>query len=145
MTLSCCHLVSLPAVGVGPSRDNLHVTASMPALDSVSQPPHMQHLLIRMLAAGPQTQLSPASSLHVALEVPALDVSLVDGRPQELLLLSMDGLVAEYHSGNSAGTAYTQVRHPCCTTIVRQHLMHVLKAALKNGDTVRTASLSWQH
>jgi hypothetical protein len=56
-----------------------------------------------------QSQLSPSSSLHVALEVPALDVSLVDGRPQELLLLSMDGLVAEYHAGNSAGTAYTQV------------------------------------
>lgn len=56
-----------------------------------------------------QSQLSPSSSLHVALEVPALDVSLVDGRPQELVLLSMDGLVAEYHAGNSAGTAYTQV------------------------------------
>jgi hypothetical protein len=55
-----------------------------------------------------QSQLSLSSSLHVALEIPALDVSLVDGRPQELLLLSMDGLVAEYHAGNSAGTAYTQ-------------------------------------
>lgn len=55
-----------------------------------------------------QSQLSPSSSLHVALEIPALDVSLVDGRPQELLLLSMDGLVAEYHAGNSAGVAYTQ-------------------------------------
>jgi hypothetical protein len=67
------------------------------------------YILTQILTAVPQTQLSPASSLHVALEVPALDVSLVDGRPQELLLLSMDGLVAEYHSGNSAGTAYTQV------------------------------------
>ena len=56
-----------------------------------------------------QSQLSPSASLHVSLEVPALDVSLVDGRPQELLLLSMDGLVAEYHAGNSAGVAYTQV------------------------------------
>lgn len=56
-----------------------------------------------------QSQLSPSSSLHVSLEVPSMDVSVVDGRPQELVLLSMDGLVAEYHAGNSAGIAYTQV------------------------------------
>lgn len=64
--------------------------------------------LCTMLLCVLQSQLSPSSSLHVALEIPALDVSLVDGRPQELLLLSMDGLVAEYHAGNSAGVAYTQ-------------------------------------
>lgn len=56
-----------------------------------------------------QAKLSPSASLHVSLEVPALDVSVVDGRPQELMLLTMDGLSAEYHAGNSAGVAYTQV------------------------------------
>jgi hypothetical protein len=85
----------------------LHLT---PSTSLYSYPPDTH----RIPAAVPQAQLSPASSLHVALEVPALDVSLVDGRPQELLLLSMDGLVAEYHSGNSAGTAYTQVGQPVC-------------------------------
>jgi hypothetical protein len=43
------------------------------------------------------------------LDIPAVDLSLIDGRPQELLLLSMDGLVLEYHMGNTAGIAYTQV------------------------------------
>eukprot|EP00879_Flechtneria_rotunda_P005415 GHRR01005707.1.p1 GENE.GHRR01005707.1~~GHRR01005707.1.p1 ORF type:complete len:1494 (+),score=564.87 GHRR01005707.1:1093-5574(+) len=65
--------------------------------------------LAASLAGQDQSRLSPASAWHVNLEVPALDVSVVDGRPQELLLLSLDGLTVEYHSGNSAGTAYTQV------------------------------------
>lgn len=58
-----------------------------------------------------QSRLSPASALHFSVDIPAMDVSLVDGRPQELLLLTLDGLTLDYHAGNSAGTAYTQVRH----------------------------------
>lgn len=57
-----------------------------------------------------QSRLSPASALHLSLELPSLDVSMVDGRPQELLLLSLDGLTVEYHAGNSAGVTYNQVR-----------------------------------
>lgn len=49
--------------------------------------------------------------MHLSLELPSLDVSLVDGRPQELMLLTLDGLAVEYHAGNSAGVTYTQV---CC-------------------------------
>ncbi len=56
-----------------------------------------------------QSRLSPASALHLTVEVPALDLSLVDGRPQELLLLTLDGLTVEYHAGNSAGIMYNQV------------------------------------
>ncbi len=38
-----------------------------------------------------------------------MDISLVDQRPQELLVLSIDGLTAELHQGNCAGTPYDLV------------------------------------
>lgn len=62
-----------------------------------------------------QARLSSAAALHLSLELPSLDVSLVDGQPQELVLLSLDGLTVEYHAGNSAGITYTQVRTSCTT------------------------------
>jgi hypothetical protein len=65
------------------------------------------HCLLPLL----QSRMSPASTLHVSLDLASLDVSIVDGRPQELLLLTLDGLAVEYHAGNSAGIAYSQVRH----------------------------------
>lgn len=40
------------------------------------------------------------------MDIPAIDVSLVDARPQELLLLSVDGLSVELVQGNSAGTPF---------------------------------------
>jgi hypothetical protein len=47
--------------------------------------------------------------MHLSVEIPAMDLSLVDGRPQELLLLTLDGLTLEYYAGNSAGVSYNQV------------------------------------
>lgn len=41
-------------------------------------------------------------------QVSGLELSLVDGRPQELLVLSLEGLSAEYHAGSTAGVAYVQ-------------------------------------
>jgi hypothetical protein len=66
-----------------------------------------------------QARLSPAASMHLSVEVPAMDLSLVDGRPQELLLLTLDGLTLEYHAGNSAGVSYNQVRQAAghCETL----------------------------
>ena len=39
-----------------------------------------------------------------------MEVSLLDTRPQELLLLTLDGLGLEYHVASTAGVAYQQVR-----------------------------------
>eukprot|EP00878_Enallax_costatus_P013777 GHUV01014408.1.p1 GENE.GHUV01014408.1~~GHUV01014408.1.p1 ORF type:complete len:898 (+),score=328.70 GHUV01014408.1:398-3091(+) len=65
--------------------------------------------LAAAIAGQDQARLSPAAAMHLSLELPSLDVSLVDGQPQELVLLSLDGLTVEYHAGNSAGITYTQL------------------------------------
>lgn len=69
----------------------------------------MHCLLLSLAVPLLQARLSPAASMHLCIEVPAMDLSLVDGRPQELLLLTLDGLTLEYHAGNSAGVSYNQV------------------------------------
>jgi|AntDeeMetagen681_2_1112603.scaffolds.fasta_scaffold65017_1 hypothetical protein len=41
-------------------------------------------------------------------QVTGLELSLVDHRPQELIVLSLDGLVLEWALGSSGGLAYSQ-------------------------------------
>lgn len=53
--------------------------------------------------------MASSSGLHLALDIPGLDVSVVDARPQELLLLSVDKLSVEYHWATSAGVPYTLI------------------------------------
>ncbi|GFH31625.1 uncharacterized protein HaLaN_30702, partial [Haematococcus lacustris] len=54
-----------------------------------------------------------AAGLHFILEVSGCEVSLVDGLPQELALLSLEGLGLEVHWGITAGLAHTQLALRC--------------------------------
>uniref|UniRef100_A0A7S3R138 Vacuolar protein sorting-associated protein 13 VPS13 adaptor binding domain-containing protein n=1 Tax=Dunaliella tertiolecta TaxID=3047 RepID=A0A7S3R138_DUNTE len=49
-----------------------------------------------------------AASKHISVEVTGLEVSLVDHRPQELLVLSLEGLMLDWASGSSGGLAFSQ-------------------------------------
>lgn len=70
------------------------------------------------------------AALHFSLSFGSMDVSLVDHRPQELLLLSLDDLTAEHHAGSSAGERPTAVdiipvveitlAMPACKSLMQQ-------------------------
>ena len=49
------------------------------------------------------------SSSTLALQVSSsMELSLVDGRPRELLVATLDGLGVEYHMGSTGGIDYVQ-------------------------------------
>ena len=57
--------------------------------------------------APPPTHIHTSSHLQVSS---SLELSLVDGRPRELLVATLDGLGVEYHSGSTAGgVAFVQL------------------------------------
>ena len=97
----------------GAAGASLGRTQTDAALRVAPRPPrgataHQLHLAAA-LSGQEQARASPASGFHACVELPALDVSVVDQRPQELLLLSVDGLAAELHRGNCAGAPYELV------------------------------------
>jgi hypothetical protein len=75
--------------------------------------------------------------MHLSVEIPAMDLSLVDARPQELLLLTLDGLTLEHHAGNSAGISYNQVRGNRAASRV---LAGLLQAPYAAGCLLNTSS-----
>ena len=81
---------------------------SHPAVNTTCycQPLHVAFVLLLQHAA------SPASAVAVKVDLSLLDVSLVDARPAELLLTTLEGLRLEMRKGNSAGIPYeiTSVR-----------------------------------
>lgn len=44
----------------------------------------------------------------VRLQISGLEVSLIDDRPQELLVFTLDGLAYEYHAGTTGSVQYVQ-------------------------------------
>lgn len=138
-------LRQLPGLALLLLRRAVNMPASLPVLTVIV----LLLLLPPPSVATAQARLSPASSLHLSVDIPALDVSIVDGRPQELLLLSLDGLALEYHAGNSAGITYTQVSvahvsAACCCfgdCCLFAHAAVLVRTALAGGRMQCAASL----
>ena len=66
------------------------------------------HIVVMVgLPPPPPTHIHTSSPLQVSS---SLELSLVDGRPRELLVATLDGLGVEYHSGSTAGgVAFVQL------------------------------------
>lgn len=100
-----CEVPGTGSVSVGRTQTD-RLLRVLPKPPSVSM---NQLRLAACIAGQDQARLSPAASMHLAVDIPAMDLSLVDGRPAELLLLTLDGLSLHYTAGNSAGVAYSQL------------------------------------
>ncbi len=98
--------------GVANLQGKLGTSLGAMQLDKVLRvvPKPSQLVLLQHSTAAEQLVSSSGSSgFHIALELGSLDVSVVDHRPREVLLLSVDGLWLEYGLGDSAGMPYSVV------------------------------------
>jgi hypothetical protein len=105
-----CRSVPIADAGVAALPGTLGTTVGATQLDRllrVVPRPSQLALLQHAATLEPLAAQGAGGGLHVALALTSLDVSLVDHRPREVLLLSVDGLGVEYGAGDSAGVAYT--------------------------------------
>jgi len=104
--LSPSGLARLPGAG----GSSLGGTRLDRALRIVPKPPMMTaaHLAAAARLATPGAG-GAGGGLQLAVSFAAVDVSLVDHTPQELLLLSADDVSVEYRAGVSAGVPYLQL------------------------------------